>query len=379
MISSLGRPALITTCLMAVLLVVAPSVGLGKTPHETVQPSLVAVKATARDENNLLIKANANGFIVSDDGLILTVYKVISDLGAIDIKTLQIAVKIIDDDTTKTIAVIIQHVSKNLDLILLKAVDTQFEYKSVGIGDIHDFSTGDTLFTSSFSPSEPSKFRDDGKGQKSCDLDPQVWLIDGINFEDDKKYGSPVYNHSGEVIGIGIGNLRGEWNNCEKGNFIPLHLADTVLTPVSYRRRINELLQRIEWEIKAGREGSSSNYDLAYSKVNSPKPFPVSITYKYTVTGKNKSDGLTVNATFPSLASGLKHYKSEGVRDPNDIYSGWFPLQNISSKLKDLMVNENIIPQKVDVQAIPVWTEKSDPKTVKRERHIPKSELTADE
>ena len=102
-----------------------------------IRPSLVYLKATAKGasetETGVTKETNATGFVVSDDGLILTVYHLISKLGDVVPETVEIEARIGEKNANLRRATIVD-VSINTDLLLLKIPPNINKYTKVTLG-----------------------------------------------------------------------------------------------------------------------------------------------------------------------------------------------------------------------------------------------------
>jgi hypothetical protein len=223
----LGHLALLLALALA-MLSAAPGLAHGD-PHPAMRKSLVYLKASGITGGSGAtvgqpVEQEATGFFVSDDGLILTTYHLLGDLGDVDGQTVTIAAHVGSktgqpafDNAT------IMNAAPLLDLLLLKVdpgIDTIVPVK---LGTAESLSTDDDIYTSGFR--ETSPYHTD-RGHLTSRTGPRghLWTV-STRFESGQS-GSPIYNAEGRVIGIAKGN---DGKAPDQNYMVPIQFADPLL------------------------------------------------------------------------------------------------------------------------------------------------------
>ena len=220
----------------AIVLGFAISDGFAQTAHEKVQPSLVFLKATAISVSGNTfsspVESEATGFIVTEDGFILTVYHLIAKLGEFAPESLEIRGNVGKKAEEPKDPVSIVDGSPNLDMLLLKIPDFSSEdYTPVQLGDSGKVETTVELYTSGFPHGLTTILTDSGKLTSRDGPGGYLWTTD-LKFGGGQS-GSPIYLNSGEVVGIAKGKLE---NQEGVFLFIPIEFADSLLVSVRLKK-----------------------------------------------------------------------------------------------------------------------------------------------
>jgi tetratricopeptide (TPR) repeat protein len=133
--------------------------------------------------------SQGSGFIVREDGAIVTNYHVISS--AEDIK-LKAGDKVLEVEG-------LLHVDKENDLVILKAKGTNLQ--TVKIGDIEKLNVGEKIFVIS-SPEGLENTISDGILSGIREIDPKRKILQITAPISSGSSGGPVFNKNGEVVGI---------------------------------------------------------------------------------------------------------------------------------------------------------------------------------
>lgn len=326
--------------------------------HNNIRPSLTLLKATAIDKDDKVKHTERNGFFVSEHGLVLTVYSLISSLGDVDTTKIDFKAVVKRDNQWSEEKAVIVNVSHRLDLVLLKTSGYDISQKAVVMGDMKDLGDHEIIYSSSFSE-DPKNPRKNGQVGTANAEHPQVLTTsNSMKFEDEDE-GSPVYRLDGTVIGIGIG--KGVIGIDNRHNFIPLHFADSILAPAQVitvqdylADLFNKLQARIQWRTKIERTDAGNEVFVVYVKPFSITPYPTSIEYQFIVKGTDPNGQPINSTTFPIIAD-------EGFakveQNQDDEFSGRFlindalSLLNTQSKVykwKDVFAEIFIIPKLSD-------------------------------
>lgn len=287
-------PKVIFVILLAVVSLVASIVGHGpllyaEVCHDQIKPMLVHLHANAQVKSGPnatnFVDSVGTGFLVSNDGLVLTTYHLINDLGDIETKTLTTEARIIkkDDivnhkDTTPVKAAVIDAVVST-DLMLLKLppppnLSNSYPTVKLGLAITHDDSK--PIFTSGF-PKDLVYRRHDGKIETRSGPGGYLWGTDLKILYGES--GSPVYNEKCEVIGI----VKGEENDI--GYFIPIGFADTLLVQIrlnEIRRDFEVLRQKFDWRGDLIGGFGDRGISLKYEKSVAGEPQVTSIDVQIT-------------------------------------------------------------------------------------------------
>lgn len=216
-------------------LFVMPSASVAAEPHDSIRKSLafirVSATSTAAGTGGTTVSAEATGFLVSDDGLVLTNYHLLESLGQVAPKSVAFDISIGEKTSQRRPAAVIDG-TQLLDLLLLKMPPAPEPYIPVPLGSAYAHPSGDRIFSSGF-PKSLSYRTVQGGIEAREGPGGYLWTVD-LSFQSGQS-GSPVYNADGEVIGVAKGD------DAELSFMIPIDFADGLIAQV----RIQELRHRI--------------------------------------------------------------------------------------------------------------------------------------
>ena len=209
--------------------------GYAQDPHALVRKSLAYIKVTALVASGPLagnpVEATGTGFLISADGLVLTNYHLLSELGDVVPKTVQIQIAIREKTAQFRPAAIIDGANL-LDLLLLKMTPAPDPYIPLSLGSAYELPPNSEIFTSGF-PNSLSYRKQTGMVEAREGAGGYLWSVT-MAFQSGQS-GSPVYDASGKVIGVVKGDQDGL-------NFIiPIDFADGLIAQV----RLQELRARV--------------------------------------------------------------------------------------------------------------------------------------
>jgi hypothetical protein len=214
--------------LAGLILIVASRPALAD-PHGDIAPSLVHLRIEAIDKLGIPKEGKATGFLVTEDGQVLTVYHLISGLGEVVGETVKITARVgrrgaNPTDFGESAAVV--SALPELDLLLLKISQGQEAYKPVRLGSSRSLPLAARLLTSGF-PENLELWQSDGALRSKQGPGGTLWGTD-MEFLGGQS-GSPIYLDTGEVVGVVKGQLSGASNF---SFFVPIDLADPLLIPL---------------------------------------------------------------------------------------------------------------------------------------------------
>jgi len=171
------------------------------TVHETIRNKLVYLhaKGQLKDSTSGIEEKHsyATGSLVSDDGLILTVWQLIEELGDVHNDSVEIDATI-GKMSGEVIPAAIVDASIRTDLLLLKLVgDDKYQIVPLGNAKGHD---DKPIYSSGFSKNDGFSIHPKGIIQNKRGQGGFIWTTN-LDFEDYQR-GSPVYNKDGKVIGV---------------------------------------------------------------------------------------------------------------------------------------------------------------------------------
>ena len=201
-------------------------------PHSLVRKSIVYIQATfgeGAEEKTVF----GTGFVVSEDGFVLTTYDIINQLGGVDPWSVSFKLSIAEKSAPLRQAISVEW-RKHLDLLLLKLPPPPDPYKPATVGRAYTHE-GDVVYASGFPSGDVSFLKHKGtiearesEGSVNWSTSIKVQLSES---------GSPVYDSAGVVIGIVTGSSNG------KAIFAPIEFAE-ILAPVRLaylERQLREL------------------------------------------------------------------------------------------------------------------------------------------
>ncbi len=171
-----------------ILIIFSPAISLADADRIFKENSKAVVVIVTYDEKGKPI-GQGSGFLVRQDGAIVTNYHVISNAKNIKIKASD---KILDVEG-------LLHIDKENDLVILKAKGKNLP--TLKIGDIGKMNVGDKVYVIS-SPQGLENTISDGILSGIREITPQRKILQITSPISKGSSGGPVFNKSGEVIGI---------------------------------------------------------------------------------------------------------------------------------------------------------------------------------
>lgn len=212
-----------------------------KSVHKQIRPSLVYLKATAKGASGAATGVEQNsyatGFLVSEGGLVLTVYHLISELGDIVPQTVSIEARIGEKHSEPRDAMIVEGM-RNTDLLLLKIPPRPEKYTKVTLGSALNHKDENPVYTSGF-PKGLNYRKHEDKIEARDAPGGYLWTT-GLKFEQGQS-GSPIYNATGEIIGV----VKGQNKDGTLSYMIPIEFADSLIAQVRFAE-IKKALQGFE-------------------------------------------------------------------------------------------------------------------------------------
>ena len=343
---------------LPLLLMLPVRSALAQDVHAKIRPSLVYLKATGiQSEESALagqkVSEQATGFIISDDGLVLTTYHLIGSLGPnVDGQTVAIEATIGRKAATPQFTEVpVMNAMPLLDLLLLKLPRGTDPYKAVEIGSAANLQTSDTVFTSGF-PRSDDYITDDGKLSERGGPRGHLWTMTDMQMEGGQS-GSPVYDANGTVVAIAKGSNKSAPN---RSYVIPMQFADPLLAHLRLARisgevvridgilkdhdpkRLDESLQQLQQAIDAVRKNVEWHADfsddrkhvrLDYRKLIGGKPHIDKVEYDLFLTGRNPRFS-------PNGPQQLARNSGGGEGS-----GGTFVMENLGTQISNLRTNMN--------------------------------------
>jgi S1-C subfamily serine protease len=196
--------------------------------HAAMKKSLVYLKASGTGASGPIagvpMEATGTGFLVSDDGFILTTYHLLSELGDVVPETVKIEASIGRKAIVFELTAAPVNSVPELDLLLLKIPPDDTGYTPVKLGSLADANSASDILTSGFN--KPVGHHKDSGSMGSKDTPSgYLWTVNDMPFEKGQS-GSPVYTLNGNVIGV----AKGQAVDSPSINYmIPIQLADSLL------------------------------------------------------------------------------------------------------------------------------------------------------
>jgi S1-C subfamily serine protease len=323
---------------------------LPKTVHDKVHPSLVFLKATALGaasagpkEAGVPRASLATGVLVSKDGLVLTVYHYLTELGNYDPETLRMHASVSKQEDNPSIDVSLIEADPTVDLLLLKLHVENPPTPKVEVAHTLPRSDDELIYSSGY-------LADQGyitsEGKITARQGPKGSLYATSLTFGHGQSGSPVYDKDARLIGIAKGTLTSQGS---VNYFIPIDYAERLLVqtrmpeitqfidkltqsgdfdPVALNKRVKEieegiqtLRERVVW--KAEINPVAQNVTLTYDKLLSGEPHPSQIKVKITPIGSK--------IALPPLEPGEMTFD---VKTPFEADSGTFVLDNVFAALE---------------------------------------------
>lgn len=310
--------------LQCILVLVAISAVSAQSAHDKIKPSLVSIRAVGEKSDGTKVPSTATGFVVSSDGMVLTVYSLLTGLGNVNPETIEILADIGPNNPSPNLRAGIVDFSQNLNLLLLKVFSGDSITPSVEFGKSASVAQDANIFSSGYA---------DGNGYRPhtgtiIDRDNSsvhLWTTT-LPFEKGE-IGSPVYSGDGKVIGI----ARGQFSPGTGDQFfIPIEFADSLMAatrvsamqqslskvnsqlkhpehgPEQLAIRIKTIQSTIEalqkyvtWEGKLEQSANGLSFRIYYEKALSGEPFPRQMQVKMTPTGYHPNGTIQQFETSP--------------------------------------------------------------------------------
>jgi S1-C subfamily serine protease len=229
----------------AALLALASVAAAQTSPHDLVGPSLVYLKVdytpTKGPFSGVRRTVESTGFIVSDDGFILTSYDPLEESSKFAGDDVKITASVGDPEAQAVTAGIFDSIQQ-LDVMLLK-IRTSKPLPHLTLGKAEVLNNNDRIYTSGFLGKDPFN----SEGTLSNKFGPlgvgYLWTLNMPVAPGES--GSPVYLADGAVVGILKGQSTGASN---VGYMVPIEFSDALIAHLRLSeldRRVSELNTRI--------------------------------------------------------------------------------------------------------------------------------------
>jgi hypothetical protein len=279
-------------------------------PHSLVKSGLVYLKATgtgAPDAGPIAgVKRDSTGtgFLVTDDGFVLTTYHLISELGKVMPETIELSANIGAKATNPETPVAIVSWATEFDLLLLKiSPPVAGKYESLRLGTFEDAKNVSKVFTNGFPESENDRPLDGtivSRNTKSGFL----WSLNNMPF-DFGQSGSPIYNDLGMVVGI----AKGQSSDASGISYmIPIQFADSLLSTI----RLSEMQKQINQLKKSNESLAKKLAEIETVKVNPAVENIKEIASNFEWSANTTGDDIRV--AYQKLANTGPQIKSMTVR-----------------------------------------------------------------
>jgi S1-C subfamily serine protease len=250
------------------LFILSSSVAHAQTSlDDNVGPSLIYLKVdftpTKGPGSGVPQTDQSTGFLVSDDGFILTSYHLLERVSESAGDNVKVTAAVGDPEASPVTAAIVNGLQP-LDLLLLKIRSTKpLPRLTLGRADV--LSIGDHIYTSGFYEKNPFH----SEGTVSNKFGPlgigHLWTLN-MSVAPGQS-GSPVYSSDGTVVGI----LKGEDKRATSvGYMVPIEFADALIAHLRLReleKKIGHLSEEIEGmrsslsSVQRGMQNASSNFE----------------------------------------------------------------------------------------------------------------------
>jgi hypothetical protein len=221
-------------------------------PQDIVATSLVYLKVdftpTKGQYSGVPQTDQSTGFLISDDGFILTSYHLLEKVSEYAGDNVKVTAAVGDPEAQAATAAIVNGLQP-LDVLLLKIRTTHaLPHLTLGRADV--LSVGGQIFTSGFHGTEPFN----SEGTVSNKFGPlaigYLWTLNMTVAPGQS--GSPVYIADGTVVGI----LKGENTGAHVGYMVPIEFSDALIAHL----RLRDLEKHIA-TLEANMKDVSSNFD----------------------------------------------------------------------------------------------------------------------
>jgi S1-C subfamily serine protease len=241
----------LAACISALLLLTKPAAPAQSSPNDLVTPSLVYLKVDFTPTKGQLSGVpqtdQSTGFLVSDDGFILTSYHLLENVSEYAGDHVKVTAALGDVQAQPVTAAIVNGLQP-LDVLLLK-IRTTKQLPHVTLGKASLLNIGDHIYTSGFHGEDP--FNSDGT--VSNKFGPlgigYLWTVN-ISVAPGQS-GSPVYLADGRVVGILKGQNTGA---SDVGYMVPIEFADALIAHLRLRD-LETQIARLSSEIGAWKDG----------------------------------------------------------------------------------------------------------------------------
>jgi Trypsin-like peptidase domain len=257
--------------------------------HDLIRKSLVHLTANGqvKSGNNAPqdVTASRTGFLVSSEGLILTTYDLVSDLGDIEPRTVRIEAKIGDKSANVRPAAIVD-AAINTNLLLLKLPPSAAGYPPVYLGNSYNHDDAQDIYTSGFAEQLNTAKTDYGRINAREAPNPYAYLWStNMKSQDGQGGGSPIYDDRGHVIGI-FAMLTPDL----AAHMIPIEYADALLAQVRLRAiqttTVDPLKKVINWSAEYLPGPGRPNIVITYDKLIPGAPVVDHIKIRVRAQGK---------------------------------------------------------------------------------------------
>jgi S1-C subfamily serine protease len=196
--------------------------------HDKIRKSLVYLEASGLNTNNgTKPVTQATGFLVSNDGFILTTYHLLSELGPVAPESVEIGANVFKKASNPEFVAVPVQAMPEFDLLLLKISASAEPFKPLVLGTLADALSATAVNTSGFPKS--ANYRPDSGNIGSKDTTSgYLWEVNDMPF-DFGQSGSPVYTDDGIVVGVAKGQLDGSPG---VNYMIPIQFADSLLATI---------------------------------------------------------------------------------------------------------------------------------------------------
>jgi hypothetical protein len=218
-------------CLTALLAVARSSAFAEPSPHELVAPSLVYLKVdytpTKGENKGVRQTDQSTGFLISDDGFILTSWRLLENVDKYTADSVKITAAVGDPEAPAVTAAIFNTLQP-VHALLLKMRARALPHLTLGRANV--LTQGERIFTSGFHGTDP--FSSDGTvNNKFGPLGTgYLWTLNMSVAAGQS--GSPVYLADGTVVGF----LEGEDAAASGvGYMVPIEFADSLIAFLRFR------------------------------------------------------------------------------------------------------------------------------------------------
>jgi S1-C subfamily serine protease len=194
--------------------------------HDQIRKSLVFIEMKGMTEQGLPLGSAGTGFLVSEDGYILTSYHLLETISKVRPETIEIWIYFWERKPSPDKRAFVVDAKINLDLLLLKVSRSRDPYVSVKTGAARR-SASSPIFTSGFRYQEtpPDAFYIKYSDQITSEDGPAGYTWTLRESAAAGQSGSPIYTAEGIVIGVLKGVVSGQTA------FVPIEHAVTLLLP----------------------------------------------------------------------------------------------------------------------------------------------------